>query len=171
MISEAISYIAMALLAVTTLGVFIIYVKMRSVSNKLLALAGKEFHDRMDSILATSEELPDVALDYLSVMMRIAKSDNGPWQLFWALRKKSKGRSESNARELATALPQMRPELQRLFHDATVMWLNWMLNRNVLLGLLINFEFRKVAAERNMVDASPSDVERTVFSSFPNPAC
>lgn len=171
MTNTVISYFSLALLALTTFGVLFAYIKMRGVSNKLLALAGKEFHDKVDSILQTSDELPDVALDYLSMMLNIAKSNRGPWNLLRALRRQAERRSSAKDADLASTLPKLRPELEKLFHEATVMWINWMLNRNVVLGIFISFELRKLALRRNAVDASPKDVENAVFSNLRNAHC
>ena len=171
MINTLISYASTVLLALTLFGVLFAYIKMRSVSNQLLALAGKEFHDKVDSILQTSDELPDVALDYLSMMLDIAKANRGPWVLLRALRRQAERGSSSKAADLAATLPKLRPELEKLFHEATAMWINWMLNRNVVLGILISHELRKLALRRNAVDASPKDLGNTVFSNFKNVHC
>ena len=147
---------------------FLMYLKLRSVSNGLLALASKEFHDRVASLLETPQDLPDDVLRYVDLMISTAEANGGSWKVYQAFRSHRLSRETLAASkmvsdtELSNQINQLRPELRELLHGATVMWVNWLINRNVFIGYLIAFELRKIALGGGSVEARPTDIERAL---------
>lgn len=163
-----VSYLSLATAVAFVTVVFLAYLKLRGVSNGLLVLAGEEFHDKVDSILKSADELPDSVLDFIEFMIKVANSSNGHWRALRAFRRQNAlGREESMAEPERKAafekdLGGLRPELRQLVNDTTMMWLNWHLNRNVVSGLLMMFELRRMALGHGTLEPKPIDVERAL---------
>jgi hypothetical protein len=168
MLENLTAYVLLALGGVLFVVIFGAYLKLRGVANGLLALAGEELHNSVNSLLQTSEELPESVLTYLDFMITVANASNGHWIAYRAfrrqnsiLRKAVSVHSEKWA-VFEKDLGSLRPELRQLINAATMMWLNWLVNRNVFSGLLIMFELRKMALDHGSLEAQPIDVERAL---------
>ena len=164
-----ISLLLIAMTSVATVIVFLGYMKARAVSNKLLALASKDFHDKVASILETSNELPDEMLSYLEFLIELANKPDGHLIVLRSLKRRTKmsnediSRSRNRGKNLTEAIRTLRPELADLLQHTTVLWMNWLVNRNLLIGLLIGLELRKLSVSQGSAEAEPSRAAAAVF--------
>jgi hypothetical protein len=142
MFSIAFGWIAALLFAGAFLSIFMLYLRMRTFSNRIMAVASTEFHAAADSMMETPEDLPESVLDAISRMSVLARSRNVSGHL---ARMIGNANSETvkdlgpERLEFQRELDSMRPELQDLFHKAVTGWINYVKHQNVVHSLRISF--------------------------------
>lgn len=170
MIAVGIGYLGWAALAILFILAYSVYLRTRAVGNSLLALAGKEFHDKISRALESADELPDAVLDFVEFMIDTANEPRGHWSTYRTFRRlnsaviPSRRSATEGANAMEVGLKSLRPQVRTIIDEASVMWLNWMISRNVFVGLMISLESRKLALRRGAVDAGAVDVEKSLFS-------
>ncbi len=148
------------ILIITVIAVFAVlagmaartYLRFRHVSNRLLALATKEFHDAADSLMKTSEELPDELLDLLEMMDRTAFQKGADRKLLKMVRA-----SSANAGSPPQWLNEIRKPLRELFGKTVASWLNIMMYRHTIAGTLIRAEIAKKELQAGRVSTEAGD--------------
>ena len=159
-------WVLLVLVALSCVVVSDYYVKSRTVSTKLLALACKEFFDNADKLLKTPEDLPDSVLEGLNTMSEFLDSGKGSRALLLILRKANSDLDQGkHPSELRKDLTKMRPELQEIFGCAVAGWLNFVTHRHFVLQQRIMIELTKMAIKQehsgiNERDAGISALER-----------
>lgn len=160
------TYIAMLIIVALAVGLFAValtvYVRMKQVANGMLALGVKEFHEAADSLLKTSEELPDEVLDALSTMNLTAFAKGSHWRMrrLVVLDRKGLLRRDPQGRlDLAEKAGSMRPELQDLFGKASIAWLSIMCNRSLFVGALLMIEMSRLQVARGKISSQVANKE------------
>ena len=170
-IANITALIALIVLAIAIVTMFSIYIRSRNLSDRLAALACKEFHSIAASLMETSAELPDSVLDHIAFLNSQALARETPWKFYFSLRKFNsgathKGRSQAKISLFEKEFEGMRPELKSLTKDLTTMWLHWIMNRNLFWGALIAFEIKKQKAKNGDLSHTTASVGSSIFPSF-----
>jgi|GEM_PF-5239131 len=148
MILSILSFVLVVLFLFVFHQTFRIYLAMRGTSNSFLTVASNDFFEKSNSLLtAKDDELPDEIISQIAMMNRIVAHRKGHWELYKFLSNplsKTKIKDTNEFKDFDAKVKNMRPELIELFKEASVAWLNYMINKNVLCGFLIVNEFRKL---------------------------
>lgn len=134
-----------------------VYARIKHVANGMLALGVKEFHDAVESMLKTPEDLPQGVLDAISAMNRTAFASGAHWRVRKLIELDRKGlidRSDQGFVDLAKQVADMRPELRALFRKANEAWISIMCNRSILVGLMIAFEMARIQVDKGDISSS-----------------
>ncbi len=157
--------------------ILLVYMRARAVSNAFLALAGQEFHTKATKLLQSSEELPDGVLSYIDFMNRSALGKYTAWHVYASLRKFNRGNGEMETEKAArynefmSQVMSMRKELISILGEMNAMWINWQINRNVVLGLLISLELKKIKASPEHIYESTEKIGASVFPRIDGAFC
>lgn len=154
--------IIVALVVASSFVFITMYVRVKQVWNGMLALWVKDYHEAVESLLKTPEDLPDGVLDAISTMNRTAFADGSHWRLRKLVMLDRKGllqRRDKPHLELAKQIEGMRPELRSLFARANEAWLNIMCNRSIVVGALISIEIGKLQVARGVASSSVANKE------------
>lgn len=132
-----------------------LYLRTRNMSNRLLAIASKEFYETIEKLVDASDELPDEIFEILETMNRLAGSDKGHKILLQALQLKREHPEFQSKPQLDfdVALGSMREELQDIFHKTVASWLNVMTHRNVFTMLQIGHAALRMKSFSNEVQS------------------
>jgi len=143
-------------LAVTFLAVRI-FLLIREVSNRLMVKASKDFHLAASALLDDSHDLSDESVSFIDRMNRSACSGKGHYELLGLLRefRKSGAALNNNGRSFEGTLGDMRTELKGLFSKAIVSWLSYLIHQNVVVGIMIMIEVRRLELRSDKVGQSP----------------
>lgn len=143
--------LAVVLLAALLGSAIVVYTRVKIVTTGLLSVASGEFKGAVDRLLETPRDLPDEVLYAIRVMGDTAFASRAPWavkRLLTADRKNNKQRADEG---ISAAVKDMRPELQALFETAVHSWMTIMCNRNILAGLMILLEMRKLQVSKGRI--------------------
>lgn len=127
--------------------VSLLYFWARTLSNQILAVASKDFHEASNSMLDTPEDIPDSILDVLSKMDRTAQRRGASSMLASAMAQGNESKMAQLSRDridFQQDFEKMRPELQDLFHKAVAGWFNYLSHQNVVDNLRINFAIMRM---------------------------
>ncbi len=166
MVVDFAGYVVVALLSIFAFAVISAYAKSRLLSDKLLALASKEFQEKSISIMETPSDLPDVVLDHIAFLNSQAFAKGTPKTFYRLLKSYNQGAfdtAQPKAKSLTEAADKLRPELRELLGELTVMWFNLIINRNLFWGTLIAFELKKLRASKGDLTHSAASVGSTIF--------
>lgn len=170
MIFGIVSYLATAVLLV---GIYLIikqYLGMREASNAFLANASEDFFKKCNSLLTAKDaELPDFVIEFMNFMNSTASRRSAPWVFYKTLRNSARTVWEKDAKskkyaELNAEISGMRPELRELFHGAVASWLNIIIHRNILFGILISSEFEKLQARSGSVKVEENNFREGIVT-------
>lgn len=164
MIYNILSLVFVIMLSMATLLAVSYQFRTRAVANGILNLSGREFHDKLDSILKSADELSDEVLDHLEFLMDIAQKKDIHWQVLPLLRNMNAGTiaqaHNSSKNGLDQAIIGLRPELRKLIDELIVDWVEWIISQNVLTGMLIRLELRKLYLKRGQLKSGNTLIDK-----------
>ncbi|MEP3440874.1 MAG: hypothetical protein ABJN72_05290 [Sulfitobacter sp.] len=134
MITVTIGWIGFFAVVGATIAVMFIYLRTRSLSNRLLSVAANEFFESVSSLLETGDELPDTVIETIEIMNSSAHNAGSHWALLKAVKQKHHGKpnpSIGDTQRFKSDFDTLRPELQKLFSKAVVAWLNYLTHQNI----------------------------------------
>lgn len=150
MIMSLFFWILLACLALASVWLSGHFVRSRTVSTKLLAVASKEFFENAEKLLKTPEELPDSVLEALETMSQSIDNGHGSRALLDSLRMaNSDANTEESPSELQRDFEGMRPELVEFFGLAVAGWLNFVTHRHFIIQQKINMELARMAVKHH----------------------
>lgn len=153
MIEYILAGIAAIVSAVAIYRLISVYLEVRSTSNRLLAVAQKQFAHSVERILKTEEELPPVILALIRMMGETAFMPGAERILIKEISKSAGSRRDSG---MVAAMDGLRPELRQLFGEATTAWLNIMTHKSTLGGFRISLAMSKVEAAAGKIPVIPA---------------
>ncbi len=168
MVSAILGWILFAITLTVSWIAFKDYLAFRSMSNKFLALASREFHEASSSLISADYELPESVIHALDLMNKTACSGRGHWHLLKLLRmaRKSEGSRGPGSTDLVSQVNSMRPELIELFDRTATGWLKYISNRNVFVHVLILLEFYKLQSRSGKLKPASAKERLSVLAHF-----
>lgn len=125
------------------------YLKVRALSNRLLAISDKEFFEAANSIMKTPDEIPDAMLVMLTHMGHEAFR-SGSERDFLASVRMGRGRTRPNV----DWLDDVRPEVRDLYFRAILAWFTIMVNKSPVTGYRISYEMARRRAEAGTISSN-----------------
>lgn len=165
MMYDVMSWAAALAITATVVVALLVYLKARTLSNQIMAVSSKQFHDAAASLLQTADELPDSVLEIIAQMDRLAKSKHVSSALLVALRgdQPLNGAAiDSGVADKASDIAAMRQELQDLLSAAVTGWLQYISHQNVVMNVRISFAVMRLKSE----GMNSARAEHTVGFSF-----
>lgn len=162
---DVMSWVAALAITATVVVALLVYLKARTLSNQIMAVSSKQFHDAAASLLQTADELPDGVLEIIAQMDRLAKSEHVSSALLKALRsdRPLNGNStDTDVAAKASEIAAMRQELQDLLSVAVTAWLHYISHQNVVMNVRISFAVMRLKSE----GMNSARAERTVGFNF-----
>jgi hypothetical protein len=154
--------------------IFSTYMRSRLLSDKLLALASKEFHEKANSAMETPSDLPDTVINHIAFLNREAFNNGTPKKFYFLLKKYNAGKIDNNLTSKNASVNlfrELRPELQVVLGEITVMWFNLIINRNLFWGALISFELKRLKASKGDLTHSAASLGSSIFPSLEKQFC
>jgi ABC-type protease/lipase transport system fused ATPase/permease subunit len=145
MIFEIFGWFGFIASVAATVVIFIAYLRARTLSNRLLAVASNQFFEATDSLLKSAEEIPMSVLEVVETMNDSATKRKAHWTLLKAVKLKNSYRAESKDEKesFAADVQNMRPELRDKFEESVIAWLNYLTHQNIYTMARIGFTVMK----------------------------
>ncbi|WP_371227206.1 hypothetical protein [Roseovarius sp. 2305UL8-3] len=164
MIMTVIGWAGFAAVSVGTVIVFTIYLRARSISNKLLVSSSETFFDSCDSLFKTPDEIPDSVVEMIEMMNKSISSKRGHWALLRVLKARGNGPTidVEQIKAFDRDVDGMRQELRDIFNRVVVSWLTYLAHQNVFTLMRIALTVMRVRS----TGVGPKEAEETAGLSF-----
>ena len=143
MITSIVSWVAFAVVIVF---LFMVLLRARALSNRILVVSSKEFFEACESLMTSSDELPNIMIEFLETMNASALDDSGHRFLLTVVTNGANGKSFATRMksDIDNSFSSMRPELRDLFKKAVISWFNYLMHQNLFTMIRIMIQLQKL---------------------------